>query len=49
MRVGIQGEPGGEVAEHAGHRLDVHAVLEGESGKGVAKVMEANLRDARSF
>ena len=35
MGVGIQGEACGEVTEHAGHRLDVHAVLEGDGGEGV--------------
>ena len=28
MGIGVQGEPGGEVTQHAGHRLDVHSVLE---------------------
>ena len=44
--VGVQGEACGEVAEHAGYRLDIHAVLEGNGSKGVAEVMESDLRDA---
>ena len=44
--IGVQGEACGEVAEHAGYRLDIHAVLEGNGSKGVAEVMESDLRDA---
>ena len=46
VSVGIQSEPGGEVAEHTGDSLDVHAVLEGDGCEGVAEVMESYLRDA---
>ena len=28
LDVGVQGEAGGEVTQHTGHRLDVHTVLE---------------------
>ena len=46
MGICVKGKPSGEVAQHAGHRFDVHAVLEGDGGEGVAEVMEPNLRDA---
>ena len=46
MGVGIQGEACGEVTEHAGHRLDVYAVLQGDGCEGVAEVVESDLRDA---
>ena len=46
MGVGVQGEACGEVAEHTADRLDVHAILEGDSCEGVAEVVESNLRDA---
>ena len=49
MGISIQGEAGGEVTEHAGHRLDVNSVLEGDGGEGVAEVMESDFRDACSF
>ena len=49
MCIGIQGEACGEVAQHAGHRLDVHAVLQRDGCKGVAEVMESDLRDASPF
>ena len=35
MGVCIQGEACGEVAQHAGHRFDVHAVLECDGSEGV--------------
>lgn len=35
MGIGIEGEAGGEVAEHTADRLDVHAVLECDGGEGV--------------
>ena len=35
MGVGVQGEACGEVTQHAGYRLDVHAVLQGDGGEGV--------------
>ena len=49
MGIGVQGEACGEVTEHAGHRLDVHAVLEGDGGEGVAEIVESDLRDASPF
>ena len=44
MGVGVQGKAGGEVAEHTGHRLDVHAILQSDGRKGVTKVVESDLR-----
>jgi len=35
MGIGVQGEASGEVTQHAGHRLDVHTVLQGNGGEGV--------------
>ena len=49
MSISVQGEACGEVTQHAGHRLDVHTILEGNGSEGVAEVMESDLRDARSF
>lgn len=46
MGVGVQGEACGEVAEHTADRLDVHAILEGDSCEGVAEIVESDLRDA---
>lgn len=43
MGIGIQSEPCGKVAQHTGHRLNVHAILQGDGGEGVAEVMEPNL------
>lgn len=43
MGVGVQGEAGGEVAQHTADGLDVHAVLEGEGGEGMTEVVEPNL------
>ena len=49
MGIGVQSEASGEVTQHAGHRLDVHTVLQRDGGEGVAEVMKSDLRDARSF
>ena len=49
MGIGVQGEACGEVTQHAGHRLDIHSVLEGDGGEGVAEVMESDLGDACSL
>ena len=46
MGVGVEGEAGGEVTEHAGDRLDIYAVLECYRSEGVAEVVESDLRDA---
>ena len=47
--IGVQGEACGEVTQHAGHGLDVHTILEGDGCKGVAEVMESDLRDTSPF
>ena len=49
MGVGVQGEACGEVAQHAGHRLDINTVLQGDGCEGVAEIVESDLRDACSF
>ena len=43
MDIGIQGEACGEVAQHTGHSLDVHAILQSEGGEGVTEIMEPDL------
>ena len=40
--VGVQNEASGEVAQHAGDSLDVHAVLLRQGCEGMAQVMEAD-------
>ena len=49
MGIGVQGEACGEVTQHAGHRLDVHTVLQGDGCEGVAEVMKSDLRNASSL
>ena len=49
MSVGVEGESGGEVAQHTGHCLDVHPVLQSQCCEGVAEVMEADLGKACSL
>lgn len=44
--VGVQGEACRVVAQHAADRLNVHAVLQGQSGEGVAQVVEADVGQA---
>ena len=46
MGVGVQGEASGEVAQHSGHGLYVHAILQCDGCKGVSEVVESDLRDA---
>ena len=48
MGVGVQGEAGGEVAEHAADRLDVNAILQSYGRKGMAEVVESHLWDTCS-
>lgn len=43
MGVGIQGEARRVVAQDAGHRLGVHAVLDGQRCIGVVQVVEADV------
>ena len=49
VRVGVQREAGGKVAEHTADGLDVHAVLQSERRKGVPKIMKSDPRDARAL
>ena len=49
MCVGVEGESCGEVPQHTGHRLDVHAVLQRQRCEGVAEVMEPDFRQSRSL
>ena len=49
MCIGIQRKPSGEVPQHAGYRLDVDTILEGDSSEGVSQIMESDLRDACPF
>lgn len=42
--VGVQGEAGGVVTQHAGDGFDVYTVLQGQGGEGVMQVVEAKLR-----
>ena len=48
MGVGVQGKASGEVAQHAGHGLDVHTVLQGDGCEGVTEVMEPDFWDPGS-
>ena len=41
MGVGVQGEPRRKVPQHPGHRFHVYPVLEGQGGKCVPKLVEA--------
>ena len=49
MGIGVQGEACGEVSQHAADGLDIYSVLECDGCKGVAEVMESDLRDASPF
>ena len=48
MGVGVQGEAGGEVAEHTGDCLYVHAILQCDGCEGVSEVVESDLVNACS-
>ena len=41
--VGAEGESGVVVAQHAGYRLDVHAVLQSRGCEGVPQIMEPDV------
>ena len=45
MGVGVQGEAGGEVAEHTADCFNVYAILQSYGRKGVTKVVESDLWD----
>ena len=47
MGVGAEGESGIVMAQHAGHGLHIHTVLQGRGGEGVAQIMEADVRQSR--
>ena len=49
MGIGVQSEPGREVAQHAADRLDIHTILQCQGCEGVAEVVESDLRDASPF
>lgn len=44
-----QGESSVVVAQHGGHRLDVHAVLESQGGEGVAQIVEPEVFQSGVF
>ena len=41
--IGTQGEPRVVVAQHTGHSLDVHAILQGQGGEGMPEIVEADV------
>ena len=43
MGVGAEGKARVVVAQRTGQRLDVHAVLEGQRGKGVSEVVKSDV------
>lgn len=43
MRIGIQGEPGAEVAQHTGQGLHIHAAGEGHGGESMPQIMKAHV------
>ena len=49
MGISVQGEACGEVAQHSADGLDVHTVLEGDGGEGMAEVMESDFQNASTF
>jgi len=49
MRVGIQREAGGEVAEDSGESFYVDAILQSESGISMPQVMEAQVFQTCGF
>ena len=49
MGVGVQGEPGAEVPQHAGHGFNVHAVLQGQCSEGMSQIVEPNLGQSGPF
>jgi len=49
MSIGVEGESGREVTQHAGHRFDVYAVLQSQCCEGVSEVMEPNFGKSCPF
>ena len=45
MGIGVQGEAGGEIAEHTADGFDVNTVLESDGGEGMAEIVEPALRN----
>ena len=43
VRIGVEGEPGAEVAQHAGQCLHIHTAGEGHRGESVTQIVEANM------
>ena len=43
MRIGIQGKPSAEVAQHTGQRFYIHAAGEGHGSESMAQIMEAHM------
>ena len=43
VRIGIEGEPGTEVAQHTGQRFHIHAAEEGHGGEGVTQIVKSDL------
>ena len=48
MGVGVEGEAGGEMAEHTADCFNVYAFLQSYGRKGVTKVVESDLWDTCS-
>ena len=42
MRIGVEGDPGTEMAQHIGQCLHIHTAGEGHRGESMAQIMEAN-------
>lgn len=45
MGIGIEGKACGKVPQHAGDRLDVHPILQCQSGEGMPKLVEVENGD----
>ena len=43
MRVGVQGEPGAEMAQHTGQGFYIHAAGDGHGRECVSQIVEANV------
>ena len=49
MGIGVQREACREMPQHAGSRLDIHTVLQGDGSEGMAKVVESDFGDTRAL